>query len=275
MAKTASRIRGIALAPGVSRNGRLYTRENIRRAVQRAQGRIKAGQMVMLTHHDANDDSTHIVGRVTSLTQDEAGAARFEAELAPTGNGKVIRKLVKGPQPFLKGVSIRGRWQGRVRTVNGAETADDLEIEGLDFTHRPGVPDAQILAESAGGKAAGLIFEEAPRVTLLEAQRPGAVDRAQKAYDARIEELARMTVEQLAERMPETWASSRNSKAVYESKAPKAAQPPPADEGPSAADLARMPEDEFLAMSADWGVRRQDAVRGTFQPTSASSRDLG
>jgi hypothetical protein len=164
-----TRIRGTALAPGASRNRRVYTRQAIARMVERAQPKIKAGQLTMLTHHGAEGDSTRVVGSLTKLAVGEDGSAQFEAELADTRHGRDIAALVQGSEPFVRGVSIRGKWKGPVRSVlvgdQTMETGDDLELDGLDFTPSPGVPGALIIAESAararprGRKA---IYEEAP-----------------------------------------------------------------------------------------------------------------
>lgn len=146
-------ISGVAIEPGISRNGRRYTAENIGRAVVRAQARIEAGDqpLTMLSHHAADDDSTQIVGRVTAIEQDESGAARYIAAIANTGPGRTIAALVddKDGPPFLRGVSIRGAWVGKVRREAGpggttVETADDLELDGLDFTRKPGVLGARV-----------------------------------------------------------------------------------------------------------------------------------
>jgi hypothetical protein len=148
-------ITGIALLPGVSRNGRLYTVEAISRAVERAQRRIDedGDPLTMLTHHAADDDSTKIVGRLTSVTQLDDGSAAYTADLADTDEARKIATLVdpgpeKGPA-YLKGVSIRGAWVGKVRRQSGpngaqVETADDLELDGLDFTRKPGVVGARV-----------------------------------------------------------------------------------------------------------------------------------
>lgn len=148
-------ITGTMLTPGVSRNSRLYTRELIGKAVTRAQERIKAGRLplTMLTHHDAADDSTRIVGHLTHVEQAEDGSARFKATLADTGHAQDIATLVR--DGHLGGVSIRGAWLGELRKVDvdgaPAETADDLELDGLDFTKSPGVPDARIDPLGKGG----------------------------------------------------------------------------------------------------------------------------
>lgn len=153
MAARIGTITGIALVPGVSRNGRLYTAETIGRAVKRAQERIEedGAPLTMLTFHGADDDSTQIVGRLTGISQLDDGSAAYTADLADTDEARKIASLVdprKGPA-FLKGVSIRGAWVGKVRREAGpdgtpVETADDLELDGLDFTRKPGVIGARV-----------------------------------------------------------------------------------------------------------------------------------
>ncbi|MFE9127095.1 DUF6582 domain-containing protein [Streptomyces sp. NPDC007148] len=184
MADRIGTITGIALVPGVSRNGRLYTAEAIGRAVQRAKARIEedGAPLTMLTHHAADDDSTQIVGQLTSVTQLEDGRAAFTADLADTDEAHKIASLVdtrKG-RPFLKGVSIRGAWVGKVRNERGpdgaqVQTADDLELDGLDFTRKPGVLGAQV--DSFTPTAAGAPAETAPegRVLITESVQEALV----------------------------------------------------------------------------------------------------
>jgi len=154
MAKVLATIGGVAIAPGVSKNRRWYKPEHVASAVARARERLEAGDqpMVMLTHHDAGDDSQLIAARMTGMSLDEHGRARFTADLADTPAARNIASLADtsdGQPAHLKGVSIRGRWLGKVRKVQGpdgdpVETGDDLEIDGLDFTRKPGVDDAGI-----------------------------------------------------------------------------------------------------------------------------------
>ncbi|MGW2861948.1 DUF6582 domain-containing protein [Streptomyces sp. NPDC001205] len=170
---TLGTVSGVALVPGVSRNGRLYTVGAIGRAVARAQERLAEGAqpLTMLTHHAADDDSTQIVGRITAIEQDEDGAARFTADLANTGHARTIASLVdtRDGKPYLRGVSIRGAWVGKVRRQPGpdgtpVETADDLELDGLDFTRKPGVPGARVDTYTPAGAAPE---ESASEVRLL------------------------------------------------------------------------------------------------------------
>ncbi|MFK0045530.1 DUF6582 domain-containing protein [Streptomyces sp. NPDC090741] len=182
-------ISGIAIVPGVSRNGRLYTAESIGGAVARAQDRIKAGEqpLTMLSHHNAGDDSTQIVGRLTAIEQDETGAARYTAVLADTAPGRTIAALVDdsdGP-PFLRGVSIRGAWVGRVRRElgpNGAtvEVGDALDLDGLDFTRKPGVPGARVDTYTPAGPSPA---ESAPdgRVFITESVQEALVHTVTEA----------------------------------------------------------------------------------------------
>lgn len=160
MAKPLARITGVAIRPGVSRNHRLYTSENISKLVERATARIAAGAspITMRTHHGAGDDSTRIVGRVTRIWQDEDGAARYEGEIADAGHGPTIAGLLPTSESdtsaALRGVSIRGRWASPPRRTthddgSQVETADDLEVDGLDFTANPGVAGAHAMVVSA------------------------------------------------------------------------------------------------------------------------------
>jgi uncharacterized protein DUF6582 len=162
VAKSIATITGTALTPGVSRNGRLYTKEAIGRAVDRAQARIAEGKrpLAMRTHHalaGAQDDSTRVVGGLTRIWQEDDGRARYEGAIADTSHGRDIAALVDdsdGQPAFLRGVSIRGRWLGQPRASlsedgQRVETADDLEITGLDFAPEPGVDDADVSTAAA------------------------------------------------------------------------------------------------------------------------------
>jgi hypothetical protein len=165
--KVIARVTGTAMVPGVSRNGRLYTRELIADAVQRAQPRLDTGNLLLTeetdkvpgedlhpltqrTHHAAEDDSTRIVGRLTELYCVESGAAKFAADIVDTDEGRKILELIDnndGPA-FLRGVSIRGAWLGEVRKqlVDGrlVEVGECLDLDGLDYTARPGVVGAVV-----------------------------------------------------------------------------------------------------------------------------------
>ena len=161
MAKTIATIGGIALAPGVSKNRRLYTKPAIAAAVGRAQERIQSGRpMSMLTFHGADDNSREIAATLTSVRLDEDGNARFTASFTDTDAGRDIASLVDtsdGKPAHLDGVSIRGAWMGTIRKIAGpdgapVETADDLELDGLDFTRSPGVGNARVDTFAWAGK---------------------------------------------------------------------------------------------------------------------------
>lgn len=204
MATRLATVGGYALRPGVSRNGRLYTTDLIAKAVERAQARIANGglditrpvePMSQRTHHAADDDSTRIVGRLTSMTLADDGSARFTADIADTSHGRDIAALVapKTPgdpssvDPFLKGVSIRGYWVGPVRRETGpdgvlVETGDDLEIDGLDYTGTPGVAGAEIDHYSA--TTARTVPQEAVYST---ESNPGRIVVYESVQEARVE----------------------------------------------------------------------------------------
>ncbi len=154
MAKTIATITGTALLPGVSANKRWYKPEHLTGAVRRAQERIAAGDkpMVMLTFHGADDNSREIAASLTGASLNENGGVDFEAGFVDTPAGWDIARLADttdGKPPHLKTVSIRGSWLGRVRKERGpsgelVETADGVDLDGVDFTRSPGVAGAEI-----------------------------------------------------------------------------------------------------------------------------------
>ena len=200
MARRIATVGGYALRPGVSRNGRLYTRELIAGAVERAQARLGEGGMPLVdrtarvldqrTHHSADDDSTRIVGRITRLHLTDDGSARFEADLADTPHGRTIAALIApkgdGPdevEPFLTGVSIRGAWLGKVRREQydgkTVETAEGLDLDGLDYTGRPGVDGAVVDDFTpAGSRPPGESDADTGRVLIFESVQEAQVTTA-------------------------------------------------------------------------------------------------
>jgi len=154
VARTIATIGGTAVAPGVSLNRRWYTRPVIAAAVAKAQERISSDglPLTMLTHHGADDDSTRIVGKVTSMSLAEDGSARFTADIADTEHGRTIAALADDSGdggPFLKSISLRGAWEGKVSRVTGpdgkaAERGEGLSFDGFDFTKTPGVGAAKL-----------------------------------------------------------------------------------------------------------------------------------
>ena len=167
-------ISGVALVPGVSSNRRLYTPELINKAAKRMQARIAdpdALPIVMRTHHEAGDDSAKIVGRVTKVTVGEDNALRYEADLYDTFHGREIANLVTPKKPALRSVSIHGYWIGGTRQEKfggqSATTADDLEIDAIDFTASPGVSKA--LIDPVGKKAAETVDGRTPISESMEA----------------------------------------------------------------------------------------------------------
>lgn len=173
-------ISGVALAPGISRNRRLYTPELIAKAAKRMQERLSDPNglpIVMRTHHDAGDDSAKIVGRVTEVKVDNNKSLRYKADLYDTFHAREIANLVTPQQPALRSVSIHGYWVGdtkQIQTDEGmATTADDLEIDAIDFTASPGVDGAIIDGSGKATESGGVLrtpIREAMEasVTLLE-----------------------------------------------------------------------------------------------------------
>lgn len=180
MAARAAVVKGTLLRVGVSKNGRFYHQQNIASAVAGMQKAIETGglPLTMATGHKAayGDDALDTVGRITKVSQLADGSATFEADVPDTSKGRDIAALVTGDNPFIKGVSIRGRWTGDVVPAVGpngeqAVTSDGLEIAGVDFTHSPGVEGAEItgamLAE-AQLQDPSLIFESAEEFEFID-----------------------------------------------------------------------------------------------------------
>ena len=175
-------VKGIFLAPGVSRNGRLYDAKNITAAVARMNAKLTSGTdlpLNMATGHSAadKDDALSTIGRITKVSLSPDFTARFEADIADTVAGRDIAALVTPKNPYIRGVSIRGAWIGDMRsevTTEGisAITADDLEVSGVDFTGRPGVGGAVItsavLSESALAADPTLIYESVESVEFID-----------------------------------------------------------------------------------------------------------
>ena len=175
----AAIIRGIFIKPGVSKNRRMYTRENIGKAVERMKQQLASGDgmpITMATSHGAafKDDALSTVGRVTKVEQLADGSAAFEAEIANTTQGRDVAALATGK--FIKGVSIRGEWMGNLETKQAGDgeeavTAPDLKILGIDFTHSPGVEGAEIqyaaLAESFASDSQYNIIESTEPVEII------------------------------------------------------------------------------------------------------------
>ena len=147
---------GTFLVPGVSKNKRRYTPENIAKAVGRMSARLAAGIPIpMHTSHlkNAEGDSEAIAANVHKVWQDPAtGKGRFEYEFVGTPAGKTIEKLVDAKA--LKTVSIFGNWVGDPeKDDDGIESADDLDVPAIDFTYRPGVSAARLDEELAAACA--------------------------------------------------------------------------------------------------------------------------
>ena len=142
-------IRGTLLSPGVSKNNRLYTAENIRSAAESAQADLKAGKTLnMYTTHAAaeKDDVMSLVGRFTNVWQEDDGSLKFEADVPNTTTGRDYAALTNGG--FQRTISIRGGW-GTTPTIedfNGQKvlTASTLRLGGADGTASPGVAGATI-----------------------------------------------------------------------------------------------------------------------------------
>jgi hypothetical protein len=233
-----ARFSGTAIKPGVSKNGRLYTRDAIAKAVVRAQERLAEGQVpvTVLTHHDAEDDSTRIVGHITSVRLAEDGSAKYDGVLEDVPHGHTIGTLIdnsKGKTPSLRGMSIRGAWAAPVRTVTHegqrVTTADDLELDGLDFTRKPGVTGAGVESfewadgsptETVDGRA--LIYESAPEADVTFVEEAATVESSTPVTaNEPIEEKGAPALKSGKAAAPQTKAKSYADPGYQDDKAPR------------------------------------------------------
>ena len=232
MAGRIATVTGTMLAPGVSRNRRLYSKQLIAKAVGRMQERIADPDglpIVMRTHHDAGDNSRLIVGRLTDVKLREDGSAQYMADLYDTGPGRDIAGLVvpgKGQPAALRSVSIYGYWLGPVKQVEyegeSVTTADDLEIDAVDFTSTPGVLGATVTAAA--------YVHDAPPATESTATGRTPISEAMEA-----------TVEPVTEEAPDEEAYSAQQKrdALAKGQAMKNADGKPSYPIKSKADLRK------------------------------------
>lgn len=166
-----ARIQGKFLAPGISKNRRLYTKAAISNAVEAMNTQIAdpaAKPIAMMAHHPTfpGGDSRAIVGKVTKVDYDPAsGVATYEADVPDTDDGRTLLGLTTpgaDGKRYLNNVSIRGAFTGPVETkvIDGQQvsTCDDLEVYGIDFTQDPGVDETgitKVILEEAARQAGG------------------------------------------------------------------------------------------------------------------------
>lgn len=194
---TIATIKGTMLVPGVSKNSRLYTPTVIGKAVKRMRERLSDPDglpIVMRTHHDAGDDSRLIVGRITDVSQLPDGRATYEARLFNTTAGRDIAAIIGDRKaPALRSTSIHGYWIGPVEHINRGgervEAGEDLEVDAIDFTGSPGVPDAKISSvafESVAvpGRVAGAITEAGEAEVTVTEVADGGIGWIGERYSA-------------------------------------------------------------------------------------------
>jgi hypothetical protein len=151
-------VRGIFLRPTVSKNNRYYSKGVIEGAVSKMQERLQSNEgmpLTMATSHAsaATGSALTTVGRITGVSLLPDGSAAFEADIPDTSAGRDLAALVTSTTPYLKGVSIRGRWLSDPyeTKVDGkvVQTGAALEVSGIDWTHSPGIEGAEIFSAEA------------------------------------------------------------------------------------------------------------------------------
>src|ERR1035437_1069384 len=185
---TLATISGVAMEPGVSRNGRLYTVGHVRGAYRGLAEKLKSGgdiPAMYTSHADRREGNVQAIAgavRKVSLTSDDK--LRFEAEIADNFAGQGVFALISGKKPMVNAVSLAGLWQGDIRQVlhegQMVDTADGVEILGIEFCDRPGLVGARIDQVRLGSEAA----ESAPRALIFESVEGVAVTQVTEASAA-------------------------------------------------------------------------------------------
>ena len=121
-------IKAVALTPGVSKNNRLYTKENIGKAAARMQDRIKAGNLPLTVRsfHAAGDDTKEVCGSITAASQSmmrSLGVKPPPVEL-PGPLGQLLEQAVVD----VGGLEVPRVGLGQV-TGEGAEGGNDEAAE--------------------------------------------------------------------------------------------------------------------------------------------------
>lgn len=125
------------------------------------------------------------------------------------------------------------------------------------------MPDAQILAESAGGKACGLIFESAREVVVTKTTGAVLIEQAERSFAAEAVALRALDEHALMARTFETLGAGRTSP-VWRENAPPAGPATAEEAAEELARMTRMSEDDFGAATAAWAgghVASLDAAR--------------
>jgi hypothetical protein len=149
-------LTGTFLEAGVSKNGRYYSSDQVKRSTAVLKQRVESGRPVgmMTTHH--TDDLLHQGATVREVWLDDQGKGKYRAEVPDTDAGRNIWTMTRpdeSGQRHVDAVSIYGGWLGEVRQieVDGrmAEQGDDLLITRIDMVGDPGVEGARMDPESA------------------------------------------------------------------------------------------------------------------------------
>lgn len=136
-------------AGAVSRNNRVYPRETLEGLVRSGQTQLSdpsASILTCFTSHAAadTDDVTNLTGKITNVYQEgDEGFATFD--IPDTSAGRDMVSLIKGN--YLKTMSLRAK-NAELKVENGyampVVRGSGIQLEGIDFTTRPGIEVAQI-----------------------------------------------------------------------------------------------------------------------------------
>jgi len=142
----------------VNGNGRKYPLDEIKRAVEGAQDRIKKGFTILgeLNHPDVlTIDPKNVSHIITDIRMDGNNAVG-KMKLVNTPNGQIVRAIIEGGGRL--GVSSRG-----TGNVNEAAVVSDFNFVTVDIVSQPSAPDAypNVVYESLQSKKITTLAEAA------------------------------------------------------------------------------------------------------------------
>lgn len=126
-----------------NRNGRYYSPEVLKKAVEDAQPRIKARQMLgeIDPPGDARTRMRDVSHVVTALRVDDNGCLIGDLEILDTPAGKMLRDLMTAGAPMH--VTTRG-----LGSVSGNKVGKDFKLLGISMS--PGVPPWESVVDKLG-----------------------------------------------------------------------------------------------------------------------------
>jgi 2'-5' RNA ligase len=184
----------------ISRNGRQYPTETVNRLVNSGQNAIESGDIInaYICHGVADDDNPLVVSGKATKFWKEGDSAFAQFDIPDTTTGRDMVSLLAGgyipPTMSLRATNAEmavQRGKGIPQVVG-----DNIALRGVDFTSRPGIPDARIqdltlenaAIESEGTLRDSFFLENISLISESEQEDESAMARNAKASETKPQE---------------------------------------------------------------------------------------